>query len=309
VEPPSEEAFPLVSVIVPVYDHGERLPETLRALADQAYPGEWEVVVVDNGSSAGLEEIVARYPGARLVHEPRVGSYAARNRGVKEARAEILAFTDADCRPERGWLAAGVEVLRADPACGLLAGRIDVEVVDPGRPTAAELYESVAAFRQREYVERWRFGATANLFTRRGAFARVGPFDEALHSLGDRDWGRRVFEAGFTLRYTEAARVHHPARRSLRELLRRARRMTGGYYQIARSRRVSPGALLRDAPMGLASRSGMGTRSPARGGEPGRRRPASFRERAIVAMVAVAIVAVRAAELARLLAGGRPRRA
>jgi glycosyltransferase involved in cell wall biosynthesis len=305
----SSDARPFVSVVVPVYDHGEHLPEALLALADQTYSGEWEIVVVDNGSCVGLEATVASHPRARLVHEARVGSYAARNRGVQEARGEVLAFTDADCRPEPSWLAAGTEALLADPACGLIAGRIDVEVRDPRRPTAAELYESVAAFSQREYVERWRFGATANLFTRREVFARVGPFDESLYSLGDRDWGRRVFEAGFAQRYAEVARVRHPARRSVGELLRRARRMAGGYYQIARSRRVSPKTLLRDAPMGLVSRLGLGSASRSRCAAPGRRQLEGLGERATVAMVTLAIVAVRALELGRLLAGGRPRRA
>jgi glycosyltransferase involved in cell wall biosynthesis len=308
--PSSRDApLPFVTVVVPVYDHGECLPETLGALANQSYPGEWEVVVVDNGSYAGLEEAVARHPRARLVREARVGSYAARNRGVQEARGEVLAFTDADCRPEPSWLAAGTAALVADTACGLLAGRIDVELADARRPTAAELYESVAAFRQQEYVERWRFGATANLFTHREVFTRVGPFDEALYSLGDRDWGRRVHEAGFTLRYTEAARVRHPARRSIGELLRRTRRMAGGYYQIARSRRVSARSLLRDAPMGLVSHLGLGSTSRSRHAAPGRRRLQGLRERAKVAMVTLAIVSVRALELGRLVAGGRPRRA
>jgi len=305
----SPEACPYVSVVVPVYDHGDHLARTLRALADQNYPGEWEIVVVDNGSGVGLEDVVAGHPRARLVHEARVGSYAARNRGVQEARGEILAFTDADCRPEPGWLAAGAAALLADPACGLVAGRIDVEVGDPRRPSAAELYESVVAFSQREYVERWQFGATANVFTRREVFERVGRFDESLYSLGDRDWGRRVFEAGYAQRYAEAARVRHPARRSVGALLRRARRMAGGYYQIARSRRVSLRTLARDAPMGLVSRLRLGSRGRRQDAAPGRRPLEGFRERATVAAVALAIVLVRALELGRLLAGGRPRRA
>ena len=305
----SPETCPFVSVVIPVYDHGEHLAKTLLALADQSYPGDWEIVVVDNGSGVGLEDAVAGHPRVRVVHEARVGSYAARNRGVQEARGEILAFTDADCRPEPGWLAAGATALLADPACGLVAGRIDVEVGDPHRPTAAELYESVVAFSQREYVERWQFGATANVFTRREVFARVGPFDESLYSLGDRDWGRRVFEAGFAQRYAEAARVRHPARRSVGALLRRARRMAGGYYQIARSRRVSFRTLVRDAPMGLVSRLRLGSTARTRPAAPGRRQLEGFRERATVAGVTMAIVAVRALELLRLLAGGRPRRA
>jgi GT2 family glycosyltransferase len=300
---------PLVSVVVPVYDHDDRLPALLRALDAQRYDGEWEVVVVDNGARGDVPAMVARSSRARLVHEERVGSYAARNRGVRAARGEVIAFTDADCRPAPDWLACGVESLTSEHGCGLVAGRIDVEVADPQRPTAAELYECAAAFRQHEYVERWRFGATANLFTHRAVFELVGPFDEDLHSLGDRDWGRRVAAAGLRLRYADDARVHHPARRSLGQLVGRARRMAGGYVQIARSRRASPLALLRDAPMGLLPLRQAG-RNGRRGGlPPGRRRAAGARERAAVAAVAITILAVRGLEVLRLLAGGRPRRA
>lgn len=298
--------WPLVSVIVPVFEHAERLPACLAALAAQDYLGTHEVVVVDNGVVGGIHALVAQWDGVRLVREPRQGSYAARNRGVEAAAGDYLAFTDADCVPAPGWLRAGVRGLFDDPSCGLVAGRIRVEVADLHHPTAAELYECVASFRQREYVERWRFGATANLFTRREVFARVGPFDERLPSLGDRDWGRRVWEAGFALRYADEATVRHPARRSLGELLRRAMRMTGGYYGLARSRRLSPAALLKDASLGLVPRSMLAGRPCA--GE-ARRLPRGAREHAAVIGVAGAVVAVRVLELARLALGGRPRRA
>jgi GT2 family glycosyltransferase len=291
-------SWPLVTVVVPVYDHAERLQECLAALATQDYPGGYDVLVVDNGSSTPLASVVGRTPRARLTREPQAGSYAARNRGVREATGEVLAFTDADCVPHRDWLTRGVEALRADPACGLVAGRIQLQAADPARPTAAELYESVAGFRQQEYVDRWRFGATANLFTLRSVFDRVGPFDERLRSLGDREWGRRVFDRGFTQRYAEAARVRHPARRSVPALLQRTRRMAGGYYAIARSGMLPPGVLLRDAPMGLASR-----RTPA-----GALGPRGVGQHATVALVTLAVLAVRVLELARLCAGGRPQR-
>ena len=303
--PAFEAALPQVSVLVPVFEQTEPLRRCLAALAMQDYPGDYEILVIDNGVVESLAPVVAGVDRARLVHEPQAGSYSARNRGVREARAEILAFTDADCVPARDWLSAGVRALLAEPGCGLVAGRIDLAIADSWQPTAAELYESVAAFRQREYVERWHFGATANLFTRRGVFQRVGLFDERLRSLGDREWGHRVSQAGFSLRYAEGARTSHSARRSVPELLRRTQRLAGGYFELARTRQLPAKTLVLDATMGLVTRGNLAGRAE---GDGARRRPRGAGEHARVALVTVAVVLIRALELTRLALGGEPRR-
>jgi GT2 family glycosyltransferase len=305
---PLATVLPNVSVIVPVFEHTEHLSRCLGALAGQDYPGEYEILVVDNGAEEPVTPVVVRLPRARLVREEQAGSYAARNRGVREAQAEILAFTDADCTPERRWLSSGVQALLAEPRCGLIAGRIDVEVGDQERPTAAELYDSVVGFRQQEYVERWHFGATANLFTRREVFDRVGPFDVRLRSLGDREWGHRVRQAGFSIRYAEAACTRHPARQSVGQLLRRARRMAGGYFEIARTRQLPARVLLRDIPMGLATHGVLAARTDCSHEKAARRWPRSTRERMQVVLVTGAVVATRTLELMRLILGGEPRR-
>jgi glycosyltransferase involved in cell wall biosynthesis len=182
-----------VSVIVPVFNDAERLKVCLRALEDQTYLKQlYEVIVVDNGSEESVEPVVAEFGHARVSHEERSGSYAARNRGLALARGEIIAFTDADCIPAADWIEKGVANLLRLSHCGLIAGRVDVFPQDPHRPTAVELYESRTALLQKEYVEDGGFGATANMFTRRAVFERVGLFDGGLKSGGDIEWSRRV---------------------------------------------------------------------------------------------------------------------
>jgi glycosyltransferase involved in cell wall biosynthesis len=226
-------APPFVSVIIPVFDDGERLRRCLLALDRQTYPRDrFEVVVVDNGSSQDVAAVVAGLAGVVLGHEPRPGSYAARNTGLGLARGEVLAFTDSDCLPQPDWVAAGVARLTDQPGCGPVAGRIAVFFQDAARPTATELYESLTAFPQRAYVERDHYGATANLFTRRDVFARVGDFCAGLTSGGDREWGQRVYAAGLPLIYADEVRVQHPARRSFGELARKIVRVTGGIESL-----------------------------------------------------------------------------
>ena len=81
-----DASAPRVSVVIPVRDDPDGLRRCLAALDRQTTPERFEVVVVDNGSRTDPGPVVARHPRARLVAEPRGGSYAARNRGV---RAEI----------------------------------------------------------------------------------------------------------------------------------------------------------------------------------------------------------------------------
>lgn len=285
---------PRVSVIVPVYDHAGRLPQCLDALSRQTLPpDEAEILVVDNGGDPEISAVSAAFPRARAVREPAQGSYAARNRGIAEARGDVLAFTDADCVPEPDWLEKGLEAL-ALTAADFVAGNIDVTVADPARPTAVERYEKAVSFRQSEYVRRWNFGATASLFVRRRAFEIAGEFDPRLRSLGDREWGQRATAAGLRCAYAPLARVRHPARRTFRSLAERSARVTGGFFTLASSPGRSLNALIKDAPMGLPFGSD--------------RVPEPVLERFVIWGVAGFVVSVRALELIRLAAGFPPRR-
>jgi glycosyltransferase involved in cell wall biosynthesis len=289
-----------VSVVVPVWGEAPGLAACLDHLERQTWPRDrFEVLVVDNGAPAeAVGGAAAGRPGVRVLREAAEGSYAARNRGVREARADLVAFTDADCLPARDWIERGVARLRAEPAPGIVAGRIRTTFRDPGRPTAVELYEGVTAFRQDHYVARRRFGATANLFTTRAVLDRVGEFDARLYSLGDVDWGVRVHEAGLGLVYAEEVLVDHPARRTLAELRSRSARMAGGFRDLGRTGRWPAGKRLRYATMGLppvgAVLAGRGLRGPV--------------ARLRVAGVCAVVILVRVSTLARLLLGSRSRR-
>jgi GT2 family glycosyltransferase len=227
---------PLVSVIVPVRDDAARLRQCLAALADQSYPSErCQVIVVDNASSDHPERVVTEFPKVSLVHQPDRGSYAARNRGLETAHGAVVAFTDADCVPARGWLSAGTARLAESESTALVAGRIEVFARDRRRPIAVERYETLFAFPQRTWVEQVGFGATANLFAEREVFHTVGGFDPERVSGGDLEWCRRAGQAGYLLVYADEACVAHPARHSWRQLAARAQRVTRGAESVART--------------------------------------------------------------------------
>lgn len=208
----------------------------LRALERQTCPpGRFEVVVVDNGSDPPIGSVSDTFSFVRCVCEPTPGSYAARNRGIASSRGALLGFTDADCVPAEDWIERGIRAVQGLPDAGLVAGKVELTFRDPEHLTTAELVESVVAFPQATYVT-WGFSATANLFTSRAAFDAVGLFDERLMSGGDMEWGQRLRARGLSQVYADDVRVSHPARHTLGQLLRKAKRVAGGVQQVAEHR-------------------------------------------------------------------------
>lgn len=225
----AESALPRVSVIVPVRDAAATLGDCLEALAEQDYPAELlEIIVVDNGCRDESPAVAARH-GARVVAEPRGGSYAARNAGAAASGGSLLAFTDADAVPVRSWVRLLVEALLA--GADVAGGPVLLRGGDP--EGVAERYDRFRFLRQERYF-REGYLVTANLAVRREAFMALGGFDARLRSGGDRDFGLRSRRAGHRWRYVEEAVVYHPPRSSARAILRKARRVGRGLGAQAR---------------------------------------------------------------------------
>lgn len=202
---------PRVSVIIPHYNMPDALDRCLASVAGQAVAGGIEIIVVDNGSTVGPEAVIARYPGVRLLSERTPGPGPARNTGAAAAAAEILAFIDADCRADAGWLEAAVGAIEAGGGREVIGGDVRIDFVDPGHITPIEAYEAVFAYRQKLYIEKQGFSGTGNLAMHRDVFERVGPF-AGIGLAEDRDWGRRATAAGIRIIFVPAMRIFHPAR-------------------------------------------------------------------------------------------------
>ena len=234
---PAEE-LPFVSVVVPVRDDAARLPYCLTALEDQHYPRHrYEVVVVDDGSQESLLPLMGAFSMARLIVRDGGGPAAARNAGVREAKGELIAFTDSDCIPDASWLLRGITALQRSKA-DLVGGRVRLHVQRPASPSAIELYEIALFGAQPRFIEQLHFAATANVIVRKAAIEAV-PFDEDRFSDAsgeDMDWGARLHEGGFTQCYADEVEVLHPARRSLLALLRRERVRIRGLVTVLKKR-------------------------------------------------------------------------
>jgi glycosyltransferase involved in cell wall biosynthesis len=220
IRPPAGDPTspPGISIVIPHLNQPDLLAKCLACLREQSFDmRQAEIIVVDNGSAEPPHAVVEAYPGTRLATETIPGPGPARNRGVALARAPVVAFTDADCLPDRGWVAAIVARFAADPGLAILGGDLRVVIETPGRPNMAEAYDMLYGFRQRLNVAWRRFSATANLATRRTVLDAVGPFG-GLDISEDLEWGQRAAALGFTTVFAEEMLVHHPARRSMAAL-------------------------------------------------------------------------------------------
>jgi glycosyltransferase involved in cell wall biosynthesis len=221
-----------VSVIVPVRNRSAKLVLCLEALGRQSYAAhQFEVLVVDNGSTDDIRSLCADRSNVIYVSEPRGGSYVARNAGLRRSRGSIVAFTDSDCVPAPEWLERGVARLeRGD--CDILGGRIEYLSANAQLNVYERLEEKIFKLDNQELFVSRNYAATANLLARRHVFDRAGTFDPGMNSLGDVEWGKRSCRLGFVLGYCAEAVVFHPRRSTHQDILMKVKRGAGGRQQL-----------------------------------------------------------------------------
>ena len=210
----------MVSVIIPTYNRGSALEVCLSAVT-ALDDSDYEVIVVDDGSTDGTEERVrTRFPGVRFFRlEENQGPAAARNRGLREAAGGILAFTDDDCVPPRDWLRRHLAHHR-DPKVGAVGG---LQV-----PDAPSFFDKVqwvhyaeehGSLMRIESIEAWEGLATSNLSVKREVFERIGSFDEAFLTGSDPEFVRRACRSGYVLIRDPRLTVRHLKRNTLASYL------------------------------------------------------------------------------------------
>jgi cellulose synthase/poly-beta-1,6-N-acetylglucosamine synthase-like glycosyltransferase len=236
--PPATEnaEVPPISVIICTRDRADQLAGCLGSVLALDHPC-YEVIVVDNAPGNDQTAQLARDMSVRYVCEKRPGLDWARNRGLAEATYEIVAFTDDDARPDRGWLRAISQAFaESDAMC--VTGFIGPAELETEAQEAFEFaYGGMGkGFRRRTFRAGglskrdllWAntFGVGANMAFRQELFRRLGPFDVALDAgtpaggAGDLEMFHRLIANGYVLVYEPTAIVWHRHRRSPGQLRR-----------------------------------------------------------------------------------------
>lgn len=180
-----------VSVVIPVFNAGKHLEETLASVFAQTYPN-LEVVAVDDGSSDRSLEILAGHGDRiRLVQQANAGSAVARNQGVQAARGTWIAFLDADD------LWPSDKIQRQLDACGHLpwsyTDSIFLGGVNDGRRDSE--FSQKPSGHVLEALVRGNFISTSTVMIRREAFLAAGGFDASLRSIQDWECWIRIAAA------------------------------------------------------------------------------------------------------------------
>lgn len=226
--------FPTVSVVVPIYNGEKDLPDLLDCLRQQTYPTEQvEYLLVDNNSRDRTSELLKNATEANsnqyqikiqpLNQNQIQSSYAARNTGIAAATGQIIAFTDADCRPQPNWLAQLVQPF-IDEAIGIVAGEIEAL---PSTNILEQYADTQETLSQKHTLAHsfCPYGQTANLAIRGCIFETVGLFRPYLTTGGDADICWRILRAtDWQLKFAPLAVVQHRHRSTLRQLKSQWRR-------------------------------------------------------------------------------------
>ncbi len=216
---------PRASVVIPSWNGARYLPTCLDALGRQSLgdplAGDYEIIVVDNGSSDQTQDLLASYPALRAIRLPaNMGFAAAVNVGIRAARAETIVLLNNDTEVEPGWLEALLRPFDDDPRVGMVSSKVLLFDRREHLHTTGDTVDLAGMASNRGVWERDRgqydealevFGANAAAAAyRRALFEEVGDFEEAFGSyLEDVDLAWRARLAGWRCRFAPDARVYH----------------------------------------------------------------------------------------------------
>jgi len=231
--------FSVVAASLHEYAH---IRSCLNALAAQEYPTEsFEVVVVDDGSPVPLAPAVAEFASrlrARVHEQGNAGPAVARNAGARLASGDLLAFTDDDCVPARGWLRQLADTLAEHPEA--LVGGSVVNGLPHDR--FAQATQCLITFLYESYGDESarRFFTSNNMAVSRAGFMAAGGFDESFPFPGgeDRELCERWRLQGRPLVLARSAVISHVHGMTLRSFVSQHFNYGRGAYELHRRRSV-----------------------------------------------------------------------
>jgi cellulose synthase/poly-beta-1,6-N-acetylglucosamine synthase-like glycosyltransferase len=212
----------MLSVIVPAYNEAKNITNCLKSLSNQTYPQEqYEIIVVDDGSTDQTPTLVQNFPGIRLIRQENQGPAAARNRGVQQARGEIVIFTDADCIPLPDWIAEMVRPFQQNPEIVAVKGAYETRQRG-WTPRFVQLefedkYDKLKKQRFIDFIDTYAAAYRRQIFLQAGGFS----LDFHLPSAEDAELGFRIANKGYKMVFNPQARVIHLHPQSPQSYLRK----------------------------------------------------------------------------------------
>lgn len=204
----------IISIVIPVFNSAATIVEAIQACLEQDYPKEdLQIIVVDDGSTDETPGIVQKFP-VMYTRQENQGPAKARNTGWRQARGEIVCFTDADCLPEKDWVKKLANGYTLD-AVGAVGGSYGI--VNTGSTIAECVYQEII-YRHSRMPSHPQALGSYNLSVRRNVLEDVGGFNESyrMASGEDNDLSYKIRKKGYQLIFDKNALVlhYHPSKLS-----------------------------------------------------------------------------------------------
>src|SRR5258705_3055544 len=191
--------FPLVSIVVPAFNVDWCVRRAIDSVLAQSFP-EWELIVVNDGSTDDTRSVLASYGQAlRVIDQENRGMSAARNAGIRAARGSLVAFLDADDYWLPDKLSRQVDLMQAKPDIGFCSTSARIENPDGEFLNLWQFRHESTNVLQTLFVENAAIaGGCSAVVVRKSLLDRVGLFDERLRGFEDPDlWIRLAAVAGY----------------------------------------------------------------------------------------------------------------
>ena len=203
----SYDAYPLVSVIIPCFNHGRYVVEALESIWAQAYPAT-EGIVVDNGSTDNTKEILEKIQGVKYIYQKNQGLSAARNTGIKNSKGNFLIFLDADDWLLPRSIETNIRLLQSNKTLAFVSGAHEKIFVETGK--IEEEFQKIDSDHYLHLLQGNYIGMHATVTYRRSVFNEF-LFDITLRACEDYDLYLNISRKYPVLHHTKkiaAYRIH-----------------------------------------------------------------------------------------------------
>lgn len=213
-----------ISVVIPVYNDQKRIKRVLESLRKQTYKEPFEIIVVNDYSTDETKEIAKKYAKV-ITNEKNKGPAFSRNKGIKAAKGEIIAFTDSDCIVANNWLEEIDNVMKSKKMSALMGYVKIPKSTFIGEAISAIGYPAGGSLGYDKMYEVSKEGLTNHISTcncaiRKAVFEKEGLFDETYPTPGreDTEFAIRIWKNKHKILYAKNVKIIHEPRTSIRSV-------------------------------------------------------------------------------------------
>jgi len=214
----------MISVIIPSYNSQDTIEKCLDSLSNQSYKDSYEIILVDSSIDKTPQIVSSHHPDIKLIHfSKKTDPGTARNMGIREAKGDILAFTDSDCVPSRDWLERMAAAHQS--AYRVIGGVVRNGNTDNNSIALAGYMAEFREFLPGRLVREVAHVPTCNISYKKQVFLDYGLFRGEYYPQEDMVYNCRLAEKGVKILFDPAIEVYHIHRSSLKGFLAHQRKI------------------------------------------------------------------------------------